>query len=595
MRRLAPIFVLAAVAALCPHAKSDEATPVLPGVAHIRFSGSLDESPVPTDSLFGAQGENLRTRLDRIRKAKNDPKIKALYIEIDELSMGFGKLAEVRRAIADFRESGKKAFAYMEDGSAKDYLLAMSCDVVAMPESGTLMLNGMSAEVTFYKDLLEMAHVKVDVLKVGDYKGAVEPFTRSSLSKENREQIESMLDDNFEHEMVNAIVRARSSKKWTAEAVKRLIDKGPFTAPKALTLGLIDTTVYPDGLQELIRKSLDAPKIEVVRDYGREKSKDVDMSNPFALLKMFSPPKPKESKEPKIAVIYAIGSIATGRSGGNPLTGDSVGSTTLVEAIRHADADPTVKAIVLRVDSPGGSALASDLIWNALIACKKPVVASMSDVAASGGYYISMAASKIFAEPGTITGSIGVFGMKLIMGDLQERVGIKTETIRRGANAGIMTSNRPYTELERKTMTEIIEQVYEHFIAKTLAGRHKAGVKLEREQLLKLAGGRVWTGRQAKANGLVDELGTLDDAIAAAKKMANLDPAKEMELLVLPKPMSFIDKLIEGDLKSPLGQSAVETLGIVPGFEPNVRAAGFLLKLRNDPALMMLPYRIELK
>src|SRR5439155_25777477 len=278
------------------------------------------------------------------------------------------------------------------------------------------------------------------------------------------------------------------------------------------------------------------------------------------------PSKKEESKNAKVAVIYAIGEIVSGKGGDNPFSeGGLVGSATTIEAIRQAEKDETVKAIVLRVDSPGGSALASDLIWNELVKCKKPVVASMGDVAASGGYYISMACPKIFAEPGTLTGSIGVFGLKLITGGLTEWAGVKTVTIERGQNAGINTTNRPYTDSERKAMTAGIEDIYEQFTDKAVQGRQKAGVKMDREQLLKLAGGRVWTGRQAKERGLVDELGTLDDAIAESKKMAGIDSAKEMEILQLPKPTSFLDKLMDGDLKSPLGSvKALEELLQIP-------------------------------
>src|SRR5439155_172252 len=237
------------------------------------------------------------------------------------------------------------------------------------------------------------------------------------------------------------------------------------------------------------------------------------------------PSKKEESKNAKVAVIYAIGEIVSGKGGDNPFSeGGLVGSATTIEAIRQAEKDETVKAIVLRVDSPGGSALASDLIWNELVKCKKPVVASMGDVAASGGYYISMGCRKIYAEPGTLTGSIGVFGLKIITGGLTQWAGMKTVTIQRGQNAGITTTDRPYTDSERKAMTGIIEDIYDQFIAKAVQGRQKAGVKIDKEQMLKVASGRVWTGRQAKERGLVDELGTLDDAIAGVKTLAGLDP-----------------------------------------------------------------------
>src|SRR5207248_8606359 len=237
-------------------------------------------------------------------------------------------------------------------------------------------------------------------------------------------------------------------------------------------------------------------KVKVVKNYAKAKAEDIDLGNPFTLLRqLLKPSLPKLSRGPKLALIYAVGPITTGK-GGHGLTGASVvGSTTMVEAIRQAEEDSTVRAIVLRVDSPGGSALASDLIWNELRRCKKPVVASMSDVAASGGYYISMGARKIYADPGTLTGSIGVVGGKFALAGLYDKVGLKTEVIKRGAHANILSGDDPFSPSEREAMKALMQDVYDQFLDKALAGRHRAGKKMTREQLVKLAGGRVWTGR----------------------------------------------------------------------------------------------------
>jgi protease-4 len=306
---------------------------------------------------------------------------------------------------------------------------------------------------------------------------------------------------------------------------------------------------------------------------------------------MLSPKKKAESKNPKIAVVHLIGGIDSGKGGFSPLGGSSVGSDTIVEAIREADKNPLVKAIVLRVDSPGGSALASDLIWRALKVCKKPVVASMGDVAASGGYYVCMNAKRIFAEPGTVTGSIGVFGMKLVTGGLFDRVGLKTEVVARGKNSGAGSSTFKWTESERAALTETVEDVYEQFLTKALEGRVANGQKLTFDQLKELAGGRVWTGRQAKANGLVDELGTLDDAVAFAKKEAGIDPAKEMELLLLPKPVSFLDKIMDGGL--PFGLHAEWKK--IPGAEQAVRGLAPILGANKDRVRLAMPFHLEWK
>lgn len=568
-------------------------------VAHIKLAGSLDEAPVPDDALFGTPKENLKAKLDRIRKAAKDNKIKGLYLELGDLECGYGKLNELRAAVAEFRATGKKAFAYCEELSQKSYLLALACDEIGLPESGGLLLVGLRAEVSFYKNTLELIKLKVDVVKVGNYKSAVEPFLRETMSPENREQIKSMVDDNFENELVKAIIAARPSRHWSPMQVEELIDKGPYTAKEAVRLGLVDKLAYQDEFETGFAKPLGAKEARIVRNYGKAEAAKLDFSNPFGFFEALTgaTKKKKESDEPKIAVIYAVGSIVSGKSGeGNPLFGgsESVGSETIVNAVRQAEKDKTVKAIVLRVDSPGGSALASDVMWRELKKCKKPVIASMGDVAASGGYYISMAAKKIYAEPGTVTGSIGVFGMKLVTQGLEEWAGMHTDVVARGKNTGVMSSTFPWSETEKKALEGVVDEVYEQFTSKAAAGRQAAGKQMSQEELKKLAGGRVWTGRQAKANGLVDELGTLDDAIAGAKTAAGIDPKQEMELLVLPKPHSFLDKLIEGDLKTPFSKMAAE-LRLIPGGEKALRMVAPLLATQKDPIKVLLPFHVEFK
>jgi len=580
-----------------PAAKEKAVEPLPPQIAHIELTGDCDEAPVSGESLFGPPAENLRMKLDRIRKAAADERVKALYLTIHDLSPGFGKLNELRKAIADFRSTKKKVFVYAEELGTKEYLLAIGCDSVVLPESGGLALYGLRAEVTYYKNTLDKLHLKADVLKMGAYKSAVEPYLTDTMSKENREQVTSLLDDNFDHEIVDAIVKGRPERKWTAESVKAMIDSGPFTAKKAFALGLVDKLQYEDEFEAGLGKAAGAADAKIAWNYAKPKAAETDFSNPLAILGSLggNSKKPKESKEPKIAVIYAIGGIESGKGSVNPLMGGStVGSEALVDAIRDADKDPTVKAIVLRIDSPGGSALASDMIWRALKVCKKPVVASMGDVAASGGYYIAMAGKKIYAEPGTVTGSIGVFGMKIVTGGLEELGGMKTEVVSRGKNSGVNSTTFPWSESEREAMTATIEDVYAQFIDKALAGRKDAGVTMTREKLLSLAGGRVWTGRQAKANGLVDELGTLDDAIAYAQTLAGVDPKTKLERLELPKGSSFLEKLLEGDIKSPLGKMAVE-LRLLPGGEKALKFVVPLLRNQKDPAKMMLPYGLEWK
>jgi protease-4 len=562
-------------------------------LAHIRLSGSLDEHPVADDPVFGGGKENFASKLARIRKAQKAGGIHGIVLELDGLAVGWGKVDELTRAIADFRASGKKVVAYLEQGELKDYIVALSCDKVAIPESAWLMLTGVRSEVTFYKDLFDKIGLKADILQMGDFKGAPEPFLRNNMSPQLRQQLTSVLDDYFEKSIVERIAKARPDKKLTPEKVKELIDAAPYPARKAAELGLIDLVAYPDEFKKTVAKLYDAEDVRVQKDYGQSKPEELDLSNPFAVLKLLSPPKSSaKSKSPKIAVIYAVGGITEGKSAESPFGGgETVGSDTTVEAIRQAEKDESVKAIVLRVDSPGGSALASDLIWRELKISKKPVFASMGDTAASGGYYICMSAKKIFAEPGTLTGSIGVFGGKLVIGGALSQFGMHTEIISRGKNSGVLSPTTPFSPNEKEAFQALLKDCYDQFIDKALAGRQAAGVKLTREELLNLAGGRIWTGRQAKANGLIDELGTLADALAAAKKEAGLDPKADAELLILPKQKPLFERLLDSNLGARLDTLTKQ----VPGLSEKLKPVLPLLVSPKPTAWLLSPYGVEVK
>jgi protease IV len=568
-----------------------------PLIAHISLSGDLDESPTgDASSLLASEPEeNLKQKLDRIAKAKADPKVKALLLEIHDLELGlfgFGKVNEVRAAIADFRKSGKKAYAYVEEIGGLDYLIACACDQVIVPEGGSFGLTGLHLEMSFYKDLLDKVHVKGDFLTMGEAKGAVEPFTRTEMSPENRKQYNLVLDDLYDRGIVETVVASRPAQKWDAARVKQIIDDAPYTTRKAKELGLVDRVAYFDSAKGLIEADVKAD-LKLEKDYQKPQAPKLDALD--LLMKMLSPPKKKSSKKTKVAIIYAVGGIETGK-GGAGLFSSSVGSTTMVEAIREAEKDATVKAIVLRVDSPGGSALASDLIWHELKRCKKPVVASMGDVAASGGYYITMSARKVFAEPGTLTGSIGVLGGKIVIGGVLDWAGVKTETLARGRNSGLGSMYHPFSEGEKKAVTATMQDVYDQFLDKALTGRTANGVKMDKEKLLTLAGGRIWTGRQAKESGLVDALGTLEDAVAEAKVMAGLAASEEVDYLILPEPGNPLESLLGGKLGlNAQAGDLFSLLKTMPEAKAHLRAAENLLRMRGDRAWLVLPYSVRVR
>ena len=442
----------------------------------------------------------------------------------------------------------------LDNASTQEYLLATACDEVVMPESGTLLMTGVRAEVSFYKNLFDKIGVQAEILRVGEFKSAAEPFTRTEMSPQFRKEMEELLD-GFYQEMTQII---SESRKLTPEKAAAAIDEGPLTAKRAKELGLIDRLGYEDELKSVVTDG-NKSKLQILRKYGKKKI-DTDFSGFAGMVKFMelltgADSSSRKSYADKIAVIYAVGPINTGKSKSDLFSDDtSLGSETLIKAIRTASEDKTVKAIVLRVDSPGGSALASDLIWRELQIVKKPIVVSMGNVAASGGYYISMGAKKIYAEPGTITGSIGVVGGKIALEKLYDKIGITTTVIQRGKNGGVLSSTTPFTEDERAAMQKLLNDVYDQFTRKAALGR-----KMEQVDLEKLARGRIYTGRRAKELKLIDEIGTLDDAVASAQKLAGLDPGEKIERLMLPKPTSPLEQFF-----GPLDPESTTRVSVTP-------------------------------
>lgn len=575
--------------------KTDEKSKSAAAWGHIEIKGAYPEATA-LPGLFGELSESLSDCLTRFDKAATDDTLQGLILRIESPQIGWAKLNEIRNAIAKVRKAGKKVYAYVDDASTMDYLIATACDEVVMPEPGVLMFLGLRAEVSFYKNLFDKLDLKAEMLRVGEYKSAAEPYSRTEMSKEFREEMEAVLDSYFS-QMKQIVANAR---KLSVDKVAEAIDAGPFTAAKAKELGLIDRLAYPDELENLVKGGPDS-KVKITKKYGKKKL-DTDFSGFTGMVKMMDmlmgieQPK-RKTTNPKLAIINAVGPIMTGASSSDPFTGEgTIGSETLSKAIRQANEDATVKAIVMRVDSPGGSALASDLIWRELELVQKPFVISMGDVAASGGYYIAMNADKIYAEPGTITGSIGVVGGKLATQGLFDKIGINTSIITRGKNAGVMSITTPFSETERAAMQQMMNDIYKQFTTKAATGR-----KMEYEKLEKLARGRIYTGLQAKELGLIDEVGTLGDAIAEAKKLAGLKPDEKLEKLELPKPTSPFESLF-GPLDATASLQAAQTQGlfkalgeISPELQQHLSALGAFTRLAKEPRLTVMPFQIKVK
>jgi protease IV len=549
-----PIVIAAALAVTvitaAAHAADDgekaaapaSAKPPVLAVAQVKLHGDLADQMAP-DLPFGRPPLTYRAFLEILKKAETDPAIQAVLLEPRGLEIGAAKVQGIREALGRLRHSGKKVYVFAEDLDTAGMVIAASADRVVMPESGTLALEGPAAEVPYLKGLFDLLGIQWLVVQEKEYKTAFEGFVRDRMSPAMREELTAIIDQRYE-ETIDAIALGR---RIAAEKVREAIDRTLIPAAKARELGLVDRIQYRDQFEEDLRKDLGGP-VTVRQDYGRE-AKELDVSNPFALfgqmVRILSGTETRKKETgPRIALIYAEGTITSGKSQGSPFGGDGmVGSDTLVKAIDEAAGDDGVKAIVLRIDSPGGSGAASDMIWRALVRARerKPVIASMSDVAASGGYYIAMAAQTIVAEPGTLTGSIGVIAARPSLARLLGFWGVRVERVARGKNAGLMDIFSDPDDAEKETLTSFVADFYKDFVAKVAKSR-----ALPVEEVEKVARGRVWTGAQARERKLVDELGGLERAIEIAREKAGIDAGTKVRISEMPSAPSFLESLTEG-------------------------------------------------
>lgn len=457
-----------------------------------------------------------------LKRAKDDKGVKGAILKLSKTNYGIGRLQEIRDAILDFKTTGKQTICYMESGSTGNYLLASACDKIILHPSGEIRLTGIKAEVTFFKTIFDRLGVRADIERIGEYKSYPELLTREEMSTSYREVLNSILDDLFA-QLTQAIAQGRN---WSIEEVKQKIDQAPYTAKDALSNDLVDVLAYKDEVYDIA---------EGIVGEGCAVVKASDYQSPSE--------DKNEWRDPphKIAVIYAEGSIITGESFSEPITGTkTMGSDTISAAIKAASEDNSIKAIVLRINSGGGLVLASDIIWRQIMLTKgkKPIIVSMGDVAASGGYHIAAPADVIIAEPGTITGSIGVFAGKYSLKGLYNKLGLKKTILKRGKHADFYSNYSDYPEEEQQIIKRQVKQIYDDFVSKVAQGR-----KMSYDEVDKVGRGRVWTGNQAKENGLVDKLGGLDLALEIAKERAGLKAEDEIEIVRLPKP-SLLSKYL---------------------------------------------------
>ena len=523
------------------------------------------------DQFVDRGSDSLRGLIAALRRAKTDSHITSVVLIPGSLDSPYwARVQELRDAIVDFRRSGKPVTAFLEYGSDREYYLASAADRIYLLPSSSLDLTGVASYEVFLRGTFDKLGAVPDFVHIGDYKTATNQLTEKRMTPAHREMSESLNHDAFA-QLVRAIADGR--KKSDAE-VRAIIDGGPFLPKRAVEAGLVDGVAYEDELDDLVpvlkRGGEPVDWIEA-EQYGAS-------SDGLRL-----------RRHPRIAVLYAVGAIVSGRSGYDPTDGDLVGSDTLVEDIRRIRDDHSIRGVVLRIDSPGGSSVASDVILRELQLTKKadpsrPIVVSMSDLAASGGYYIALAGDEIVAQPGTLTGSIGIYTGKIVYGGTLEKVGVTTEAVTSGANADIYSPLTTFTPAQRAIVEASMREFYDGFLDKTAASRH-----MTRDEVHALAQGRVWTGAQAKENGLVDRLGGLDAAIAAVKERADIAADEAVDTVIYPRRRTFYEALSDQFGRSSSSASVVRALTGARGPGRAIAAAtapGRLFR-RGEPLALM--------
>lgn len=567
---IATLLLMAGVVFLYLVSSRGPAVPDL-AVLVVRPGGELLET-VPDDivgQVLGREGSTVRGYVESLQKAKRDPRITGVLLVPSTFELPhWAKVQELRDAILDFRQSGKVAVAFLEYGGDREYYLASAADRVLLLPTSPLNLAGIASYEIFFRGALDHIGAYPDFLQIGAYKTAVNQFTERELTPAHREMSESINGDLYE-QVIGGIAEARNK---SIEDVRALFDEGPFTPAEALRAGLVDDLAYFDELEERV------PELNLAPDgSSRVEESEYRRITPRAL-----GIRPRS----RVAVLYVSGVIASGASSRDAINGAVVGSDTIVEQIRLIREDESIDAVVLRVDSPGGSAVASDVIWRELMVTRdrqpsRPLVASMSDLAASGGYYISMAAEAIVAQPATLTGSIGIFSGKVAIGETLAKVGVTTATVQSGRNASLSSPFAPFTPEQRAKVMDYMGSFYDTFVEKAAVARGTTPEAIDTR-----AQGRVWTGQQAREQGLIDVLGGLDTAIAIAKQRAGIVADEDVELVVYP-PSRTLYEVLTQQLASPAAGAWVSLVGSAEARALAALTAPVRIFRRGEPLALM--------
>ncbi|WP_031497066.1 signal peptide peptidase SppA [Bryobacter aggregatus] len=533
-----------------------------------------DENPIP---WFDMQSPWTVLEIKQVlERAATDNKIKGLFLEGGRTSMGWAKAEELRMALLAFKKSGKPVHAFLRTPNAKDYFVATAADRVSMVDEDYLDLKGLRVERTYYKNTLDKLGIQVEVEHIGKYKDFGDSYTKTSMTPETRESMGAILDGIF-NVMVQGIAEGR---KRTPAEIERLMDDGPFLAKAALKEKLVDALSYEEGAMD------ELAKVANVSSKSRSSARDYRKQIRFRWDK---------NADQKIAYLVAEGDIIRGSASGGFGNSDSIiASRDFIKNVQALKNDSSYKAVLLRIDSGGGDAIASDELLAALqeLSKAKPLVISMSDVAASGGYYMAVTGDPILAYPGTITGSIGVVFGKPNLKGLYDKIGLTKDGLQRGKNADLDSEYKPMSDTARKKLREGIEESYRTFVGKVAAGR-----KAQVEEIETLAQGRAWIASDPKAKRLTDQLGGIDAALAALYKKGNLTNTSQLRLVPYPPTQNALEKWFSEDkLVSTAFQSAfggafkLETPAYVDELRKGLRPA-----LRQGGMLRWMPYTIDVK
>lgn len=532
-------------------------TPIVPENAYLKISlsGSLPEY-APEDFLQNYLGE---TTIDifeirqALKMAAVDDRIKAVLLSPGPVFAGYAKLQEIDSYISEFKKSGKPVIAHLEYATTKDFYAACSADSLFLSPAGSLLLTGVRAEVTFYKGLLDFVGIEADFESIGKYKNAPDIYTKPGMTDSHREVVTEIVNATFS-EIIEKIALKRN---LTQNDLHDMIENtGGFTPAEALEQGLIDGTAFYSEMTEKLPQTSRLKPVSV-EEYSRLDPTDFDLQTGS-----------------RVAVIFATGTIFPGDDGDDPAMGKIMGADQLIKNIEFVSRLKSVKAIILKVDSPGGSALASEQIWHALDKAReeKPLIAVISDVGASGGYMLASAADTILAQKNSVIGSIGVFAGKFSLEKLYKKFDVETELIKRGKNANLFSVTSKFSPSERSLIRKLIMQTYVEFREKVAAGR-----KFSPRQIDELAQGRVWLGRKSMELGLIDTIGGMDEAISLAKQLSGIPEDEDPDLLVYPRSSTYFRQMLGYIHAMKHGQNWLEVLKF---------------RLINSKPLALLPYHV---